>query len=544
MPEKASVLLRCGLASLGVTVLTWLGPSLARADQVLLLSGEVQEGGPDHVLVPFEVPAGTQEILIEHSDLSEEDILDFGLNDPAGFRGWGGGNTEPIIVAEQAASRSYLAGPIAAGTWNLVVGKAKLVGGGASYEATVTLRDIATQAPQVERQPYVDPGVLAQGETWYAGDFHVHSRESGDAEPTIADIAEFAREKGLDFVELSEHNTTSQLDFLNDIQGRTPDLLFLPGVEFTTYAGHANGIGATAFVDHKIGLTLPGAGEVTIEGAFDAFHEMGALVSINHPAFELGDACIGCAWAHDTGERRIDGVELATAATATLFLEQSLQFYEALADAGQRPAALGGSDDHRAGVDEPAFNSALGSPTTMVRASELSVAGILDGVRRGNTVVKVRGPQDPMVEFDKTLVETGALIEAHIDGGAGMQARFVVDGVPQAFVPLTESQTTLAFEVAADPQRARRLRVEVWEASVVVTLTSFVFVETDDQLGPVGSGPEQAAEPRGGGCSVAEDGRTNGGWFMLLVGGILTPIAGLVLRAQSTAARGNSRRSS
>jgi predicted metal-dependent phosphoesterase TrpH len=540
MPEKASDFL---LAKLGITALSWFGASLAYADQVLVLTGEVQTGGADHVLVPFEVPAGTQEILIEHSDLSDEDILDFGLNDPNGFRGWGGGNTEPIVVAEKAASRSYLAGPIAAGTWNLVIGKAKLVGGGASYEATVTLRDVATLPPQPEREPYLDPGVLAEGETWYAGDFHVHSRESGDAQPTIAEIADFAREKGLDFVELSEHNTTSQLDFLNEIQSRTPDLLFLPGVEFTTYAGHANGIGATAFVDHKIGLTLPGRGEITIGGAFDAFHEMGALVSINHPAFELGDACIGCAWAHETGERKIDAVELATAATATLFLDQSLAFYEALADSGQRPAALGGSDDHRAGVDEPAFNSALGSPTTMVRASELSVAGILEGVRRGNTVVKVRGPQDPMVEFEKTLVEAGALVEAHIEGGAGMQARFVVDGVPQAFVPLSESQTTLAFEVKVDPQRARRLRVEVWESSVIVTLTSFIFVETDDLLAPGGANAD-SVEPRGGGCSVADDGRTNGAWFMLLLGVILTPLAGLALRAQSSASRGKSRRSS
>jgi hypothetical protein len=179
----------------------------------------------------------------------------------------------------------------------------------------------------------------------------------------------------------------------------------------------------------------------------------------------------------------------------------------------------------------------------MVRASELSVAGILEGVRRGNTVVKVRGPQDPMVEFEKTLVEAGALVEAHIEGGAGMQARFVVDGVPQAFVPLSESQTTLAFEVKVDPQRARRLRVEVWESSVIVTLTSFIFVETDDLLAPGGANAD-SVEPRGGGCSVADDGRTNGAWFMLLLGVILTPLAGLALRAQSSASRGKSRRSS
>ena len=45
--------------------------------------------------VPFEVPEGVAELRIEHSDLSNANILDWGLYDPAGFRGWGGGNTAP-----------------------------------------------------------------------------------------------------------------------------------------------------------------------------------------------------------------------------------------------------------------------------------------------------------------------------------------------------------------------------------------------------------------------------------------------------------------
>src|SRR5215212_9948790 len=104
------------------------GPLPAAADQTLTLDGTVKKGGLDHEFIDFDVPAGTSEIQIDHDDLSGVDILDWGLNDPGGFRGWGGGNTEPAIVGEKAASRSYLAGPMAAGKWRVVIGKAQIDG--------------------------------------------------------------------------------------------------------------------------------------------------------------------------------------------------------------------------------------------------------------------------------------------------------------------------------------------------------------------------------------------------------------------------------
>ena len=61
----------------------------------LLLEGDVPEGGPDHFFVEFDVPAGIEEIEIKHDDRSLVNVLDFGVNDPAGYRGWGGGTNEP-----------------------------------------------------------------------------------------------------------------------------------------------------------------------------------------------------------------------------------------------------------------------------------------------------------------------------------------------------------------------------------------------------------------------------------------------------------------
>lgn len=492
-----------------------LAPAVARADQTLVFDGTLTEEAPDHVFLDFEVPAGTAEIEVQHDDLSEpgdEDILDWGLYDPAGFRGWGGGNDEPAIVSELAASRSYLAGPIAPGTWRVVIGKAKLVGGSADYHVEVLLKDLATLAPQPEREPYEDPGVIVAEARWYAGDFHVHSRESGDARPPIDEVVEFAKSRGLDFVELSEHNTTSQLDFMNDAQRRAGDFLLLPGVEFTTYDGHANGLGATAFVDHKIGL--PG---VTIDAAADAFAAQGALLSINHPAFDLGDACIGCAWGHELEGSKIAAVEVATAATGGLFYDETVAFWEGLAEQGHRLAALGGSDDHRAGVDEGPFQSGIGSPTTLVYAEELSTAGILAGIAAGRTVVKLRGPDDPMVEL--AVVEGAGQVDAHVTGGAGLTLRAVVDGVPGDDVALASDDEQLSFTLTARADGApRRCRLEVWEGTAPVTLTSHVWLDIE---------PEELPPPTGGGESVGGGGGCESGgpgapaWAALAVLGAL-----------------------
>jgi len=119
-----------------------------------VLDGEVPLDDLDHFFLPFEVPAGTVEIEIRHDDQSDVNVLDWGLNDPEGFRGWGGGNAEPAIVGLDAASRSYLPGPIAPGTWNVVVGKVKVDESPATYHVEIVFRDTPTLPPQPEREPY------------------------------------------------------------------------------------------------------------------------------------------------------------------------------------------------------------------------------------------------------------------------------------------------------------------------------------------------------------------------------------------------------
>ncbi|HEX4514273.1 MAG TPA: CehA/McbA family metallohydrolase [Polyangiaceae bacterium] len=488
----------------------------AHADTTQHIEGDVPQDGPEHFYVPFTVPDGTVEIEVAHTDNSDQNILDWGVYDQTGaWRGYGGGNTEDAIIGVAASSRSYMIGPINAGTWNVDIGKAKILTWPEHYTIDVTYRTAATLAPQTQRTPYTPRAAVKTGARWYAGDFHSHSKESGDAKPEIADMITLAKSLGLDFIELSDHNTVSQLDFY--AANQDPDILLVPGVEFTTYHGHANGIGATQWVDHKIGLN--GA---TIDAAITAFHGQGALFSINHPAMNIGDLCIGCAWDWPIDPSVIDGVEIETGGyqeAGVLFHSPAMTIWEQVLTSGKHAFAMGGSDDHQGGKGSGAQYSPIASPTTLVYATELSVAGLLEGLREGRTVVKLQSPADPMIDFDVDGRTTSDTVAAHhtrlhatITGGVGQTFHFVKNGVELQDITVTSDPFMTELDVDAPATGEDRYRAEVWNDTRPSTITSHVFV-TD------------GAESFGGGCAVAPTGDDPKRVMMMLGVGLAIVIA-------------------
>ncbi len=517
------------------TLRTFLGialvlssPRLAFADRTLVFDGDVPSGGPDHFFVPFEVPEGTVEIEVRHDDLSEVNILDWGLDDPNGYRGWGGGTTEPAVVGERASSRAYVRGPIPTGTWRVIAGKAKVVASPAKYHVEVDLRTAPKLAPQAGKVPYAAATARKSGRRYYAGDFHTHSMESTDARPPLAEMVAFAKGRGLDFIEISDHNTITQLDDFDAAGKASPDFLLLPGIEYTTYAGHANAIGATRWVDHKIGQ--PG---VTIEGAVAAIHGQGALFALNHPTLDIGTACIGCAFKQPVDRAQVDAIEISTGGVLLLF-KPTLALWDGYLAEGRHVAPIGGSDDHQAGKDAGGFQGGIGSPTTMVLADELSVAAILDGVKKGRTVVKMVGPKDPMVELEAgpkaavagvvgdTVAARARTFRATITGGnlPDAAARFVKNGEILDEVPITSDPFVLERTFDAPAQGEDRLRVEVVVGSTLRTVTGHMWLRRDP------SGPDDRPAAAESGCRSA--GGSADGWPM----GVLLAIVTCVLRAR------------
>lgn len=484
----------------------------AHADQTIPIDGTVPDDGLDHFFLPFQVPEGTQEIEILHDDQSADNILDWGLDDPNGYRGWGGGTSENAIVGVNAASRAYVPGPLPAGTWNVVVGKAKIVASPATYHVVVTLRTTPTLPAQTDRKPYAASAPLSNEARWYACDFHVHDRESTDASPSLEDNVKFAESQGLDCMEASDHNTVTQMDYMVDLQAKHPHLLILPGIEWTTYHGHGNAIGATTWVDHKIGQ--PG---VTITNAVDQIHGQGALFAINHPVLDIGNLCIGCAWAYGTDKgwgvlpaANVDAFEIESGGyrqAGFLFTHPALQLWDSMLDTGAHIAAIGGSDDHSGGDDSGQFQSAIGNPTTYVYAENLSVAAILDGIKKGRTFVKMQDAHDPAIDFESQVAPDGDTVHAKstiftatITGGnqPGITVHFVHDGdETEEDVPVTSDPFTIRTNAIAPATGEERWRVELLADSRPRTVTSHIFLRYD------ANGPDPVADekPKAGcGC--------------------------------------------
>jgi hypothetical protein len=475
-----------------------LGANAARAQPAPIhLEGTVPDGPETHFFLDFEVPEGIVEIEVQHDDLSSQNILDWGLDDPNGFRGWGGGNSEAAIVGIEAASRSYVPGPIVAGTWQVVVGKAQILETPARYVVDVFLRTEATLSPQ-PRAPYADPGVLDTEARWYAGDFHVHSRESGDASPTIEEIMGFAQGVGLDFIMLSEHNTNSGLTLYASVQPDYPKLLILPGVEWTTYAGHAGGIGATDWVDHKTGVR-----GVTAAGAIQAYHDQSALFSINHPAVPGGTLCIGCPWEIAVDPLTLDGVEVQSGRW------EAIAYWEQQCADGSHAAALGGSDDHKGGrVDDLVYDRPIGTPTTMVFADGLSVAAILAGIRNGRTVVKVNGIDGPMLETELTGERMGdtvfadtATLSVVVRGAEGQTLQTIKNGSVIERIEITADPFTHESSVEAPAEGEDRYRHQIVIGIAPQAVGSYVWLRAAEVVPP--DGGTEPGGSSGGGCRVA-----------------------------------------
>jgi len=477
----------------------WLATLALLAPMHLSLTGEVPVAGGDYLDVTFEVPEGTQEIRITHDDGSDADILDWGVWSPDGFRGWGGGLTEDAVIGVAQSSRGYLPGPITPGTWTVVVGKAKLGPAGGHYTIDVTLSDTAT-LPVLDQAPFA-PVVVAPDRRWYGGDFHVHSNESGDATATFDEIVTLAQQRGLDFVNLSDHNTVSQHAREAAYMTAHPGFLLLRGAEITTYAGHGNAVGLRSYVDHRIGYQGR-----TIGGVLDDVAAQDAIFIVNHPKLDLGDLCIGCAWGHaDTDWSKVAGIEIITGSwdlSISSFVPQVIAMWDGLLDQGLRIAAIGGSDDHSAGRGTGITASKIGSPTTRVLASELSEAAIIDAIRHGRTMVQLSGPEDPIVDVTMQTAAGGRAeigddvdglarvrLAVHVTAGDGTIAQVWRNGVKlEAQQPVAGADATLAFEDVPGAGNFR-YRVELIDnANHRLVVTSHFYVH--------------AVAPSSGGCSA------------------------------------------
>lgn len=380
--------------------------------------GPADRAAGPFIYLPFDVPAGTTLIHVRyHHDAGH--ILDIGLFDPAlgrfpsraGFRGWSGGARSEFVLATDHATPGYIPGEIAPGAWQVILGLAKVGPGPCRYRVEITLDD----TPRPRLAPARPAPASRTGGGWYRGDLQSHTHHS-DARGSLADLAAAASARGLDFLAVTDHNTNSHHREL--LEASTPALLLVPGLEVTTYRGHANVWGVAGWVDFRI------LADSDLPVLVDHVHERGGLISVNHPKTQPD--CIGCDWEYPVP----GGVDCLEAWQGPWLNRnwESLARYDALLREGRHLTLVGGSDRHQPGWPDP--DPALlqvGSPTTWLELSELSVPALLEALRAGRAFVS-ESPRGPRLEI---FVEGRPMGETlRVAPGDSLAVRAVVSGAP------------------------------------------------------------------------------------------------------------------
>lgn len=409
-------------------------------DGVLTLRGRIEASAhQSYVEVPFQVPPGTGRITVEfdYTGREQRTRIDLGLIDPAGLRGWSGGNKRLFTVASDDATPSYRGGPLPPGQWKLLLGVPNIRAGQVSdYTARIHLAPAA--AP--EALPDALQTNLADRPGWYRGDLHLHSghsdascdSQSGTRVPCPLFLTlQAAAARGLDFVAVTEHNTLSHLQDLRALQPYFDRLLLVPGVEITTFQGHANVFGLQGALDFRVG------GTTDWSRLLRETQRRALPVSVNHPALPSDERCMGCGWQPREGTdwSRVAAVEAINGADAGTPVS-GIPFWQARLDEGYRLTAIGGSDNHDAALRTTQFGkSRIGSPTTVVFARSLSQDALLDGIRSGRVYIDVEG-SGAVMEMTAAQggrsVPMGAGLAVPAGGEVGLELR--VEGVVDARV--------------------------------------------------------------------------------------------------------------
>lgn len=439
--------------------------------------------------VPFDVPPGTTRITVDvdYTGREEKTTIDLGLLGPtgftgqSGFRGWSGGSKRRFTVSATDATASFLPGAIEPGKWRLLLGIPNIrPASTAAFTARVWLsKDDEGFGPEHGLSAALNPQAA-----WYRGDLHMHTAHSDGGCPNASGtkkvpcplfltVASAAR-RGLDFIAISEHNTMSQVSEMRELQPYFDTMLMIPAREITTFEGHANLFGVSRPLDFRVGSAAVPDWNALLADVAKAH----GVISVNHPRRPNDETCMGCGFTpHDTvdmhGFQAIEAINGGDAERP----DSGIPFWEGQLDAGLRITAIGGSDSHD-GSDAPrdAFAGRIGSPTTVVHARELSMEGILDGIRAGHVFVDAEGTRDRSLDVEATagpktagmgdalVVARGA--SAHVvvltSALAGQQVRVLDNGMAVDLVghDVVPPNGKLAFDWTSDG-KPHWLRVDV-----------------------------------------------------------------------------------
>lgn len=306
--------------------------------------------------VPFSVPSGIEKLTVSYkyhrgtkgmlADLHPTNTVDFGLMDETGkFLGWSGSAHESVFISEFSSTKGYLSEKINAGQWKIIVGAYHVVEGGVDVRYSLEFEE--------------------EGEKLLFGDLHIHSTAS-DGKYDIPTLGKMARDAGLDFVGIANHNNYCEnLSFPH-----VDNLTFIPAVEWTHYKGHINFFGVEAPFENSFIANTKEEMQSLIAHA----KSLGAVISVNHPK------CPFCPYLWEDNDI-FDMMEIWNGPMSPRNMK-ALDWWTELLRQGRKIPIVGGSDFHKDGALVK-----FASPVTGVISKSRGKDDILTAIRNGHSFV-------------------------------------------------------------------------------------------------------------------------------------------------------------
>jgi len=417
-------------------------------------------GASRYSYVPFTVPTRATNIKVscEYDRAGGTNTIDIGLfdarsngsdTDPRGFRGWSGGRRSEFFVSRDEATPGYLNGALPPGTWHIILGLYRVAPAGVdvTFKISVTSGDQRpASSPAIIGTPAINKRASSgragrQEAHWFRGDLHMHTIHS-DGDWTIDELVTSARNLGLDFICITDHNTSSHHLEIDHLSKNFSWPLLLRGEEITSYGGHTNawGLPSGTWIDFRV---LP-KDSARMSKIVTAVHRAGALISINHPFAPCG----GCSWTYDSAVRDFDAIEVWNGEWDVAD-NLALTMWDKILQSGRHLTAIGSSDSHRAA-------NPIGQPTTHVAAKVASQAALLSAIRKGRAYL-TREVAMPVLNFEARTTgrKTRWMVGDEINLSTPTTIRFLIStsSIPGATISLVSNGQVLRnFSTTNDGQ--------------------------------------------------------------------------------------------
>ena len=338
-----------------------------------------------------------------------------------------------------------LPAPVKPGKWTIFVLVYRLLTpeSPVDFTLTVTMTSDAIEGEATEWKP---GKVASRGKGWYRGDLHAHSIHS-DGTMEVAELVQFWRDRKVDFMTLSDHDTISGLGEVRSLAD--DDLLTIGGTEISTFLGHAVAVGVHEWFEWR---TIDGK-HIPVPEIARKVIDSGALFTIAHPRNDGEPWCCGCRWLH---EDMMPGNALAVEIWNGYWNqanEEALRLFYSWLNQGHRIVATSGTDLHRPSQIDGLRRGAV----NVVYADDLTEKDIIAGIKAGRSYIS-SGPELIFTAKSESGIEgmLGDTLPAEFatcyvswkDANAGDLLRLIVDGMPYAETPLSDETGELSWHLS------------------------------------------------------------------------------------------------